>query len=201
VEAIAFGPVTIAFDGSVLRPRPWTLAQSEWAATLAVTLPDGPVLELASGAGHIGLACAVLAGRRLVQIDASEPACRWARHNAAEAGLADRVDVRRGSFADALAPGERFPLVLADPPYVPTADITRYPDDPVQAIDGGADGLDLVRVCLQVAADHTSAGAAVLLQVRGEDQAVRIAGLDQRLAVEEIRGFGPDRAVVLLRRS
>ncbi|MGA8992804.1 MAG: methyltransferase, partial [Nocardioidaceae bacterium] len=69
-ETMGFGGLAIAFDDRVLRPRPWTLAQSAWAAELAATVPAGPALELCSGAGHIGLAFAATSGRRLVMVDA-----------------------------------------------------------------------------------------------------------------------------------
>src|SRR3954462_15106293 len=88
VQRTAFGPLTVTFDASVLRPRPWTAAQGEWAAELATTgtAPDGPLLELCSGAGQIGLVAAIRSGRPLVQVDASQPACRFARANADAAG-------------------------------------------------------------------------------------------------------------------
>ena len=54
-RTIAFGPLTIAYDALVLEPRQWTTIQSEWARELLATAPPGPVLELCTGAGHIGL--------------------------------------------------------------------------------------------------------------------------------------------------
>ena len=82
--ALRFGPVDIAYDRTVLEPRPWTLAHSEWAAELA---DGGAMLEVGCGAGHIGLAAAVLSGCRLVQVDRDPSACRWAGRNAAANGL------------------------------------------------------------------------------------------------------------------
>src|SRR5688500_16435701 len=123
VETMTFGPVQVAFDDTVLRPRPWTLAQSEWAAALSPELPAGPILELGCGAGHIGLAAAALTRRPLVQVDCSEAACDWARRNAAHAHLTQTVEIRHGRFGEQLHSGETFPLVIADPPYVPTEDV------------------------------------------------------------------------------
>ncbi|MGA8210311.1 MAG: methyltransferase, partial [Nocardioidaceae bacterium] len=115
-ETMGFGGLAIAFDDRVLRPRPWTLAQSAWAAELAATVPAGPALELCSGAGHIGLAFAATSGRRLVMVDADPTACRFARGNVASAGLSARVEVRTGDLARALATDERFAVAIADPP-------------------------------------------------------------------------------------
>src|SRR5207342_2779859 len=50
VQTLSFGGLSIAHDDRVLRPRRWTLHQSHWALELLPGLPDGPVLELCSGA-------------------------------------------------------------------------------------------------------------------------------------------------------
>ena len=184
----------IGFDDSVLRPRPWTLAQSEWAAELA---GEGHLLELGCGAGHIGLAAAALSGSRLVQVDRDPSACRWAACNAEANGLAERVEQRCGLTTDVLAPGERFRVVIADPPYVPSADVALYPEDPIRAIDGGPDGLDGVRAFLSGLDAHLAPGACVVLQVRGGAQAEQLT--DLRVSVDEVRTYGDLRALVLLR--
>lgn len=193
-----FGPLDIEYDEQVLEPRSWTLAQSQWAAELLASCADGPVLELCSGAGQIGLASALLSGRSIVLVDASAPACTFARRNASAAGLADRVDVRKVPMNEALTPDERFPLVLADPPYIPSTDTGVFPEDPLTAIDGGADGLDLARSCLEVGAAHLIPGGHLLIQLRDEEQAgllLRSAGetatsLLGRVEVREFAGRG-----------
>src|SRR5947209_7641166 len=112
IEQMAFGPLTVTFDASVLRPRPWTAAQGEWASELVATgaAPDGPLLELCSGAGQIGLVATALSGRPLLQVDASQPACRFARANADAAGpdIAERVSIRCAPFEQALHEDESF---------------------------------------------------------------------------------------------
>ena len=155
------------------------------------------MLELGCGAGHIGLAAAALTGSRLVQVDRDPAACRWAAHNAAANGLAGRVEQRCGPTTEVLALAERFAVVIADPPYVPTADIGLYPEDPLGAIDGGPDGLDGVRAFLSGIERHLTAGGSVVLQVRGAAQAERLA--DPRFRIDEVRAYGDLRALVLLR--
>lgn len=202
-ESLKFGPVLIHFDDQVLRPRPWTLAQSEWAAELVEGMPPGRVLELCSGAGHIGLAVAALTWRRLVQVDLDPHACEWARYNADHAGLADLVEVRHGAIDAAVRPDERFLLVLADPPYVPSSDMERYPEDPELAIDGGDSGMEIVQLALRVAGSHVAQGGTVLLQLGGPQQADAVVTFLEEpdapaLTVAECRSFGPDRSVVRL---
>ena len=81
-QFVDFEGLRIEYDDRVLAPRPWTAAQSRWAAELIRMAPPGPVLELCSGAGHIGLLAVTLAPRSLVCVDADAAACRYLRRNA-----------------------------------------------------------------------------------------------------------------------
>lgn len=205
VLSCRFGPLLIDYDARVLRPRPWTLEQSAWAAELAAGAEPGPFLELCAGAGHIGLAAAVLADRDLVQVEADPVAARFAAANAARAGRGARVEVRTAPMQTALRPDERFGVILADPPYLRSVEVTRWPDDPVTAIDGGTDGLELVTACLDVAARHLATDGALLLQVAGPLQDAQVADLvtarpDWGLRRVEARVVDQERAVVRLRR-
>jgi len=169
-RAVDFEGLRIEYDDRVLEPRPWTAAQSRWAADLMRTAPPGPVLELCSGAGHIGLLAVTLAPRDLVCVDADPTACAYLRRNAAAAGVA--VDVRAGRMDAVLDETEEFAVVIADPPWVPSDEVSTFPEDPVTAIDGGSDGLDLVRSCLDVMERHLMVGGSAVLQT-GPGQAER----------------------------
>jgi methylase of polypeptide subunit release factors len=197
-----FGPLRVGYDETVLAPRPWTLVQSRHAAALLDGRPPGPVLELHCGAGHIGQATARWSRRALVQVDDDPSACAWARRNA----LANSVDADvRCLPLEALHVDESFALVLADPPYVPSAETARFSDDPLHAIDGGSDGLDGIRAALPVAARCTRPGGAIVLQVRGPGQvdALRDVATDADLDVDVLGmvAVAPDRAIVVLTRS
>ncbi|HET7303685.1 MAG TPA: methyltransferase [Segeticoccus sp.] len=174
LEQVDFAGLRIRFDERVLRPRPWTAAQSRWATELLATAPGGAVLELCTGAGQLGLLAVADTDRRLVAVDADPVAVRFARDNAAAAGLRTRVEVREGQLDRVLAPDEEFAMVLADPPWVRHAAVRRFPEDPVAAIDGGVDGLDLARRCLAVAERHLSPGGSALLQLGSVEQAARV---------------------------
>jgi methylase of polypeptide subunit release factors len=184
-----FEGLSIRYDERVLAPRDWTAAQSRWAAELIPMAPPGPVLELCAGAGHIGLLAVHLAPRSLVCVDADPVACEYLRRNVLAAGV--RVDVREGPMQSVLEPDERFAVVIADPPWVPRAEVTRFPEDPVTAIDGGPDGLDLVRACLTVIERHLVTDGSAVLQL-GPDQVasvVRLVAAYDELRVVEIRAF------------
>jgi methylase of polypeptide subunit release factors len=186
-RATRFGDLTIAYDDRVLAPRHWTTLQAYWAASVLADAPAGPVLELCCGVGHIGLLAISQLGRRLVCVDDSAVACAYARRNAEAAGLADVVEVRERGLDEAVAPDERFALVLADPPWVPSAETDRYPDDPPGAIDGGPDGLDAARVCLDVARRHLLPGGSILLQLGSTEQASALGKELTDLVVTEVR--------------
>ena len=190
-----FGGLEIAFDDGVLEPRPWTEAQAAWAVELLSELPRGAVLELCCGAGQIGLVVASRSGRRLVQVDDDERACTFATRNAEAAGI--DADVRCAALDDALRAGERFSLVLADPPYVRSTEMHRFDADPDHAIDGGPDGLAIARRCIAVAQRALVPGGAVLLQTRGVDQARSIT-VSSGFTTTEVRTYGRDRAVLFL---
>jgi release factor glutamine methyltransferase len=203
-RAVAFGPLTISYDETVLEPRPWTFAQSEWAAGLLAAAGPGRVLELCCGAGQIGLAAAALSGRDLVLVDASADACKFSQLNADAAGLEGATEVRHGPMHEVLDDDERFALVLADPPYLPSHSTGLFPDDPEHAVDGGGDGLALARMSLDVAARHTRPGTPVLLQLRDLAQADVLAEElhdSHPLAHVETRVLDPRGAVLLLRRT
>jgi methylase of polypeptide subunit release factors len=173
-----FGRLQIDYDPRVLRPRTWTTAQSVWAAELLHDAPAGPVLELCAGAGQIGLLALALTGsaRDLVLVDRSAAACEFARVNASRARPAGAVDVRRAPLEAALLPGERFAVIIADPPWVPTASIGRFPEDPEPAIDGGPDGLSVAWRCIDVIARHLLPGGSAVVQLGTAAQLDRIAG-------------------------
>lgn len=170
-----FAGLQIAHDERVLRPRPWTEMQSRWAAELCEGVGPGPLLELCAGAGHIGLAAAELSGRALVCVDVEPASAELTLRNARAAGLADRVETRSVDLTEAVRDDEVFALVIADPPWVSTDRITRYPEDPTLAIDGGVDGLDVARSCVDAAAGHLPSAGSLLLQLGDREQASSLA--------------------------
>ena len=175
MQQLTFRGLTISFDHHVLEPRPWTAAQSEWAAELLIEAPPGPVLELCAGVGHIGLGAVHASNRHLVMVDVNPVAERFALENATANGLSSRVEFRLDRMETALDDEERFSLIVADPPWVRSADTTRFPEDPVLAIDGGDDGLVLARTCVDLIDGHLSAGGSGLLQIGNLEQADAIA--------------------------
>lgn len=186
-SSMAFGSLTISYDDRVLEPRPWTADQSRWAAEILADAPDGPVLELCSGAGQIGLLTIALVPRQLVCVDLNPAAVELTLANAEAGGLGHLVEVREGRIGDVLREGETFPVIVADPPWVPRAETGRYPEDPLLAIDGGDDGLDVARACVAAIAAHLAPGGSAVLQLGTREQAEALAPDLDGLRLADVR--------------
>jgi release factor glutamine methyltransferase len=138
-------------------------------------------------------------------VEADPVAAQYAADNAERAGWRHRTEVRTARLEAALGPGERFAVIVADPPYLLSSDVARWPEDPQVAIDGGTDGLDVIKQCLRVAAEHLTADGQLLLQVAGPAQDARVRDLLAAapavpLAPRETRVVDDERAVLLIGR-
>jgi len=130
-------------------------------------------LDIGVGSGCIAVALAKLLPQATVYgVDQSGPALALAQRNAEKNGA--RVTLYEGSLFEPF-PGERFDLIVSNPPYIPTADLdTLQPEvrehEPRAALDGGADGLDFYRIIIPAAPDHLNPGGWLIFEV-GVDQA------------------------------
>lgn len=197
-----FGGLTVVYDADVLRPRPWTIAQSSWCADLLRTAPEGPVLELCAGVGHIGLAAVADGRRELVLVDVNPVACALARRNVEAAAMHARAEVREGAMDEVLGAAERFALIIADPPWVLSDEVGQFPDDPRIAIDGGEDGLELARMCCTFIEAHLIDEGSAVLQLGSTEQAASIGAYlaeTSTLRVREVREYADGTLVRLTR--
>ena len=198
VETTTIDGSPIQWDGRLLEPRAWTAEQGVWAAELAARTPPGPILELCAGAGHIGLVAARHSGRDLVQIDREPAAALHARENARVWGIATQV--RCADVEEALAAEERCPVVIVDPPWLTTDQLTEFPEDPRAAVDGGPDGLTALRTCLRVALEHVADGGAVVLQAGTPAQVEQVVADVETAELVEMRDLRPGGVLVHLAR-
>ncbi len=162
-------------DPAVLIPRPDTETVIEVALALR---PDRAapcrVLDLCTGSGAIAISLAKeLPAAHVVATEVSPEAAALARRNAERNAVLDRVDVRVGDLFAPVA-GERFDLVVANPPYIATSVIAtlsrEVQREPRIALDGGADGLVFYdRICA-AAPEHLLPGGALVVE-HGFDQA------------------------------
>ena len=155
---------------AVLVPRPDTETLVE-AALECAGLPGetgAPVLDLCTGSGAVALA--LYAERPGVEVwasDISEEALKLAEANAARLFGAEAVRFFSGDLYAAL-PGKRFSIITANPPYVPSGAITglsrEVQKEPKIALDGGKDGLDIIRRIITGAPERLVPGGFLLLE-------------------------------------
>jgi ribosomal protein L3 glutamine methyltransferase len=127
------------------------------------------ILDLCTGSGCIGIACAHLfEDAAVVLSDISTDALAVARDNIARHGLGDRVTAVGSDLFDAM-PGECFDLIISNPPYVDAGDFNTLPEEfrhePALALASGDDGLDFTRRLLAEAADHLTPEGILIVEV------------------------------------
>ncbi|MEN3540358.1 putative protein N(5)-glutamine methyltransferase [Microbispora sp. ZYX-F-249] len=187
-----FCGLRLAVDPGVFVPRPRTEFLVRQAAALA--RPGAVVVDLCCGSGAMGAALAAAAGPvELHAVDVDSAAVRCARRNLAPAG----GRVYEGDLYAALpaALRGRVDVLVASPPYVPSGAIGLLPPEarvhePQVALDGGADGLDVVRRVVAGAAGWLAPGGHLLVetsesQAEETAEAVARAGLATRLAHDD----------------
>lgn len=180
-----FMGLRFSVNGSALIPRQDTEILVEKVLEYSKKKTPSPkkVLDLCTGSGCIAVSLAALGGFETVTAtDISEEAIKNADENI---GLnSPTLPVRpRLLQGDLFAPvcGERFDIIVSNPPYIKTADIAGLmPEvrnhDPHIALDGGADGLDFYRRIAAEAPSHLTPGGAVFLEI-GFDQAEAVTAL------------------------
>lgn len=180
----AFFGLPLRVDARVLVPRPDTETLVQWALDLLADLPvDAEVIDLGTGSGAVALALATQRpSLRLTATDASADALAVAQANAERLGA--RLCFRQGAWLRAV-PGERFHLVVSNPPYIAEDDphLPALGHEPRTALTAGPDGLDDLRTIVAQAPHALHPGGWLLLE-HGHDQAAAVQALLRG------RGFG-----------
>lgn len=160
---------------ATLIPRPDTEALVDWALALLQSWVDTPrVVDLGTGSGAIALAIkAGCPSAALTAVNLSADALAVAQSNGDRLGLA--VDWRLGSWFQPLA-GERFDLVVSNPPYIAGDDphLPALRHEPLAALTPGGDGLADLHALIDAAPQHLVSGGWLLLE-HGWDQAEPVA--------------------------
>jgi len=193
-----FWTLELEVTPAVLIPRPETELLVE--QVLAAFPADAPVRLVDLGTGSGAIALAVAAERpcwEILATDAAADALAVARRNAARLGLA-AVAFRLGDWTQACRRGERFSVIVSNPPYVAEGDPHLaegdLPWEPRAALVAGPDGLDAIRRLVATAPAHLAPGGWLLLE-HGADQGAAVrailagAGLDAVHTVRDLAGL------------
>ena len=174
-----FWSLTLAVSPDVLVPRPETELVVELALRHVPRDSPARILDLGTGSGAIALAVAHERPRaRVTGTDIAESALAIATRNAAHLQLTNVV-FRQGSWFAPVA-GQRFDLVVANPPYIADDDarveaaVRRY--EPRGALFAGADGLEALRAIAAAAGTHLVPGGGLILE-HGDRQGLAVREL------------------------
>lgn len=176
-----FMGLTFKVNEDVLIPRPDTETWLEKVIQYHRNEQGLHVADLGTGSGAILLSflyyCREDTG---VGVDISEKALTLAEENGRNLKMDDRVTWRRGDYLTALEEGELFDGILTNPPYIPTGDIRGLAEEvrhePMNALDGGADGLTFYRKLAEGAAEHLKDGGFLAAEF-GIHQAADVVNL------------------------
>jgi len=158
---------------AVLIPRPETemLVLTLLDLVKAAGMTQPAIIDVGTGSGAIALCAAkYLPQARVVAIDASAEALAVARANAADHGLAERIEFLEGDLLAPLAPGEAFDLIVSNPPYVSASEWeTLEPDvrnyEPRGALVAGPLGTEVIARLIPQAAERLRPGGHLLLEI------------------------------------
>jgi release factor glutamine methyltransferase len=167
-----FMSLDLVISPHVLVPRPETELLAELGCKFLAGKEGAVAVDVGTGSGAVALALAhTLPGLRVLAVDVSTAAADLAAHNAARLGLTDRVKVIVSDLLQSpdLPPPGTADMVLANLPYVPTGVFGKLAPgvanfEPRLALDGGPDGLELIRRLVPQAADLLRAGGACALE-------------------------------------
>lgn len=153
----AFYGIELRVNPHVLVPRPETetLVDVVLAFLKSDSAPAGEVLDLCTGSGAIALALAdelrkLGKSRKIIGTDVSQSALTLAQQNAVELQSQQEVTFVHGDLWQPLAPNQKFAVIASNPPYVlhdviATLDADVRDHEPHLALDGGVDGMDVLR--------------------------------------------------------
>lgn len=175
-------------DPAVLVPRPETEILVEWAIRWLSARKNATVVDVGTGSGAIALSLAALlttdGAPQIIAVDVSSAALAVATRNRDRFGLQDRVALFQGSLLTPLS--NPVDLVLANLPYLRPEQIAENPDlaaEPRQALDGGPEGLSLIRQLLLDAPHVVAHGGAIGIEIDPGQRAAVV-----RLAQETFPG-------------
>jgi len=153
----------------VLIPRPETETLVEAAAA---RLPaDARVLDVGAGSGCISVGLAkLLPGAQIIGLEPSAAALEVAQRNVEALGFTSSVRLLRGRFPDDVRELRGLHAIVSNPPYIPSAEVDELAPElrlhePRGALDGGTDGLDVLRPLIQISPELLLAGGLLALEV------------------------------------
>jgi release factor glutamine methyltransferase len=198
-----FWSLDISVNESALIPRPETEVLVEEALSLIENSGEKhpTILEIGTGSGAVAIALTKqLPGANIKATDISQKALQVAEGNFKAHGVSDRVTPLLGSLYEPIATKEAlFDLIVSNPPYISAeqmeilpVEVKREPSLALNgSVNGGEDGLDIIRGIVSGAPDYLKSGGYLALEI----------GSDQLAGVSEIIDSAPGLAFFRMRRD
>jgi ribosomal protein L3 glutamine methyltransferase len=161
-------------DQRVIVPRSFIaeLIPEQFSPWVADPESIANILELCTGSGCLPIMLAdAFPNAHIDAVDISPDALAVARRNVTDYDLKDRITLTESDLYDKL-PKKKYDLIVTNPPYVNSSSMSRLPEEyrrePQIALDGGGDGMDLVRKIVEGAAEHLTKNGVLIVEIGNE---------------------------------
>ncbi len=179
----------------VLIPRPETEILVECVLAEIRQIPSPEILEIGTGSGAVAVAVArEMPEARIVATDIDPAVIQMAALNSRQAGVSSSIRLVAADLFSPFRPGTRFDVICSNPPYVPTKEIALLEPEivlfePHSALDGGPDGLDLIRKLAAGAPDYLKTSGALIMEIGDQQEDCATALLTSEGCLRDVRVF------------
>ncbi len=170
VGAREFYGLNIRVNEGVLIPRPETETLVDEVVRLSGFFPDTgmQILDVGTGSGAIAIAVALkLPFSTVTAIEISSEAVKIAKENVENHGVHDRVSIIQGDLLEPLK--GQFDIIVSNPPYIPRSELSSLQKEilkePLIALDGGLDGLNIIRALFRQSVGKVKKRGVILLEI------------------------------------
>lgn len=191
---VKFWDYTVKVNPSVLIPRP----ETELLAEAAVKAVGGKgkaaaVLDIGTGSGAIAMAVADKTGAKVTAVDISEKALKVATVNCKPY---TNITLKKSDVFSGVS--GKYDVIVSNPPYIPVSELAGLSEDvkrePVTALNGGEDGLDIVRRIISGASERLNPGGVLMMEIGyNQSEAVKAlytqAGLSEVHSIQDYQGI------------
>jgi len=196
---VEFCGLALGVTPDTLIPRPETEILVQEALALIRDVQAPAAADIGTGSGCIAVALAVMhPDMKVYAVDPSAGALAVAVENARSHGVSDRVVTLQGVLfgpLEVLGLGAGLDLVVSNPPYIPAGELPGLQPEvlrePEGALDGGPEGLDIIRDIIADAPAYMKPGAPLLVEI-GAGQSGAVRALVEASAGLEFTGFVSD---------
>ncbi len=188
---------------NVLIPRPDTEVLVETVLNISQSENFENIIDMCTGSGCIAISLALNGIKRLAACDISQGALNTAKRNAEYNNVLEKISFIQGDLFENIDKNTKYNAIVSNPPYIPSGEISSLmrevrDNEPLNALDGGRDGLDFYRKITEKSLDYLADGGYLFFEIgynQGEDLKIIMQkyGFDSIKVVKDYAGL--DRVV------